>query len=341
MMNRIFFFSIFICLIFPYPGLHASSTQEGIWAKIITSKGNIKTRLYYKKAPMTVMNFIGLADGSKEWVDPVTQEKKNGIPLYKNLTFHRVVEDFVVQTGDPLGTGKGGPGYHFMDEFHPDLRHDQAGILSMANRGPHTNGSQFFITKTATQWLDNFHTVFGKVEEGFEVINRLEQDDQLVEVQIERKGSEAISFDVAKAHEYAEKNANYFRQLNAKVLPEKFGKLDPKKKPAPEQEIVQPGDFEFILLGFQGVNVPGKVFYYDHKEILQIATKIVRYARSENVNFSELIKKYSDLKQDNRFMNRKITPHLPALMHNIFRLRSGQISDPIDTPRGVYIFHRL
>ena len=139
-------------------------------AHIITNKGTIKLNLYYKEAPITVSNFVNLA--------------KRG--YYNNLSFHRVINDFMVQGGCPIGTGTGGPGYNFSDEFHPDLKHNHPGILSMANSGPGTNGSQFFITHIETPWLDNNHTVFGKVidDNDQDLVNTIVQNDVIEEIKI-------------------------------------------------------------------------------------------------------------------------------------------------------------
>jgi peptidyl-prolyl cis-trans isomerase A (cyclophilin A) len=141
-------------------------------AHFTTSEGNFTIRLYADKAPATVANFVGLAEGSREWTDPKTGHKAKR-PLYNGLIFHRVIADFMIQGGDPLGNGTGGPGFKFADEFHPSLRHDKPGILSMANAGPNTNGSQFFITLVPTPWLDNRHTVFGEVIDGLDVVQKI------------------------------------------------------------------------------------------------------------------------------------------------------------------------
>jgi peptidyl-prolyl cis-trans isomerase A (cyclophilin A) len=148
------------------------SRAAGTYAIFETTQGNIVIRLLEKEAPKTVANFIGLAEGTKEFTDERTgkKEKKN---YYDGLTFHRVIPDFMVQGGCPRGDGRGGPGYTFADEFHPSLKHSKAGKLSMANAGPGTNGSQFFITVAATPWLDNKHTIFGEVVEGQEVADKI------------------------------------------------------------------------------------------------------------------------------------------------------------------------
>ena len=143
-----------------------------ILAHFTTSEGNFTARLFDAETPNTVANFTGLAEGTKEWTDPRTGKKVTQ-PYYNGTVFHRVIDGFMIQGGDPLGQGTGGPGYTFADEFHPKLRHSKAGILSMANRGPNTNGGQFFITLAETSWLDNKHSVFGEVTEGMDVVRKI------------------------------------------------------------------------------------------------------------------------------------------------------------------------
>lgn len=147
---------------------------EKLYATFETTEGDMKAELYWEKAPETVRNFVELATGKKEWTHPKTQEKSSK-PLYDGTIFHRVIKGFMIQGGDPMGTGFGGPGYKFKDEFHPELRHNAIGILSMANSGPNTNGSQFFITEGPTPHLDNRHTVFGKLadEKSLEVLKKI------------------------------------------------------------------------------------------------------------------------------------------------------------------------
>ena len=148
------------------------SRPTGTYAIFETSQGNIVVRLLAEEAPKTVANFVGLAEGTQEFTNEKTGQKEKR-PFYDGLIFHRVIPQFMIQAGCPQGNGMGGPGYKFADEFHPSLKHSKAGILSMANAGPNTNGSQFFITVAATPWLDNRHTVFGEVVEGQDVANKI------------------------------------------------------------------------------------------------------------------------------------------------------------------------
>jgi len=146
----------------------------GTYAIFETSQGNIVCRLFDKEVPQTVANFVGLAEGTKEFTDPKTGKKVKQ-PFFDGLTFHRVIPDFMIQGGCPLGTGTGGPGFRFADEFHPSLKHSGPGKLSMANSGPNTNGSQFFITVAATPWLDKRHSIFGEVVEGQDIATKISE----------------------------------------------------------------------------------------------------------------------------------------------------------------------
>lgn len=168
--------------------------QDGIYARLNTAKGKILLKLTYDKTPGTVANFVALAEGTME-----NSIKKPGEPFYDGLKFHRVIPDFMIQGGCPHGRGTGDPGYKFEDEFHPELTHNAPGVLSMANSGPGSNGSQFFITHVATPWLDNKHTVFGHVEEGMDVVNTIAQGDTIESVEISRVGSAAESWDALEA----------------------------------------------------------------------------------------------------------------------------------------------
>lgn len=168
--------------------------ENGIYAKFNTPKGAILVKLTHDKTPGTVGNFVALAEGNLE-----NKSRPQGKPYYDGLKFHRVIPDFMIQGGCPQGTGTGGPGYQFDDEFHPELKHNRPGVLSMANSGPGSNGSQFFITHIPTDWLDNKHTVFGHVVEGQDVVDAVAQGDEIQSLEIVREGEEAKAWNAVEA----------------------------------------------------------------------------------------------------------------------------------------------
>ena len=170
--------------------------MNGLFATISTSKGEIKIELEFEKTPGTVGNFVGLSLGLIN-----NSIKPLGEAYYNGLKFHRVINDFMIQAGCPFGTGTGDPGYKFDDEFHSELKHDRPGVISMANAGPSTNGSQFFITHVETPWLDNKHAVFGNVIDGMDIVNSISQNDEIISVKINAVGDKAKAFDAAKAFE--------------------------------------------------------------------------------------------------------------------------------------------
>ena len=194
----------------------AKNKESNMYAEITTNKGVIKTKLFFEETPMTVANFVGLAEGVIE-----NSAKEMGEPYYDGIIFHRVItkangdaQDFMVQTGDPDGTGMGGPGYQFPDEIVDSLKHTKPGILSMANAGAGTNGSQFFITVAPTSWLDGKHTVFGEVVEGMDIVNTLMKGDTMLTVKIIREGKAAKSFDAAAI--FNEKQGSVLAEAKAK-----------------------------------------------------------------------------------------------------------------------------
>ncbi|TGD59095.1 peptidylprolyl isomerase [Flavobacterium humi] len=193
-MNRMIslFFSFF-ALFFSCNSEH-DKLPDGLYAEMETSKGKILLQLEYEKTPVTVANFVSLAEGKNTLVS----QKFAGKPFYDGLKFHRVIANFMIQGGDPDGNGSGGPGYKFKDEFRDDLKMDKEGVLAMANSGPATNGSQFFITHKETNYLNGRHTVFGHVVTGQDVVNKIAQDDQIIKVTIIRRGAKAKKFDAAK-----------------------------------------------------------------------------------------------------------------------------------------------
>jgi len=207
---------------------------EGVFATISTTKGDIVLQLEYQKTPVTVANFISLAEGKNEFV---TDEKLKGKPFYNGLKFHRVIKDFMIQGGDPQGTGSGGPGYKFKDEIVADLKFDKGGILAMANAGPKTNGSQIFITHKETPWLNGKHTIFGHVTQGQEIVDSIAQGDIIKEIKITSVGSTAKKFKAEKvfADYFKNKEVEERKEAEAKaeadrVKKEKLEKVMAEKK---------------------------------------------------------------------------------------------------------------
>ena len=210
-----------------------SELPDGLYAEIVTSKGTIVAELEFEKTPVTVANFVSLAEGKNAFA---TENLRNK-PFYNGLRFHRVLADFMIQGGDPLGNGSGDAGYKFKDEI-TDLRHDSPGILSMANSGPGTNGSQFFITHVPTPWLDGKHTVFGHVVlNGMETVNKIVQDDTIVSVTIIRKGQDAKKFDAAKVF------SDYFINSENKIA-EKVALFEKSKATA----IKTPSGLQYMII---------------------------------------------------------------------------------------------
>lgn len=217
--KTIFFLTLFLSTLFTVN----AQKEEGLFAEIQTSKGKIVLQLEFEKTPITVANFVSLAEGKNKAV----KEELKGKPFYDGLKFHRVIADFMIQGGDPEGTGSGDPGYKFDDEIVAELKHDKAGILSMANAGPKTNGSQFFITHKETPWLDGKHTVFGHVISGQEVVDAIAQNDNIEKITIIRKGKLAKKFKAEKVFE------NYFKEKEEKE------KIEIQKRKELEEKLAQ------------------------------------------------------------------------------------------------------
>lgn len=242
-----------------------SKQPEGIYAKFSTGKGDIYTSLEYKKTPMTTANFIGLAEGAI-----ANTAKSAGVPYYDGLTFHRVIANFMIQGGCPKGNGTGDPGYKFGDEIHDSLKHVGPGILSMANAGPGTNGSQFFITHVATPWLDGKHTVFGHVVVGQDVVNNIAQNDTIKNITILRKGKEAEAFDAAKVFETEKANVSQ-KQLAedlkktamAEKIKQEFTNVTPsglRYLVIKEGTGIKPGPTSNVTVHYEGKLIDGKIF---------------------------------------------------------------------------------
>lgn len=237
--------------------------DNGIYARFKTSKGDIEVRLTHKQTPGTVGNFVGLAEGQLE-----NSAKKQGVPYYDGLKFHRVISDFMIQGGDPQGTGAGGPGYKFDDEFHVDLKHDGPGVLSMANAGPGTNGSQFFITHAATPWLNNKHTVFGRVVKGQDVVDQIAQDDLIERLEIVRVGEAAKSWNAVEAFRLFN-GAKAVREAAAKKaemdLLDSLSEGFTQTESGLRYQIIQSGEGAIPVIG-ETVSVHYKGMFADGKE---------------------------------------------------------------------------
>ena len=331
-----------ICLSFTavLPTGAQSDLGNGMYAQMQTNKGLILLRLFYDKTPRTVANFVGLAEGSKQWRDPDTQELKQS-KFYDGLKFHRVIKDFMIQGGDPLGTGAGGPGYGFRDEFNPRLKHDKPGILSMANSGPNTNGSQFFITHKPTPWLDNKHSIFGEVAQGMHVVNQIAQNDVILSLTILRVGAAAENFDVAALEKRAAEEGRKLAEKNKKQIPPIAEEADPSRVPQPGQPAAETVAVDLIVIAYKGSQLPKENIYYDKAGALETAQALVAYARQKDVDFADVARKFTDFPQQISLpVLQQDAPQLPPFLKPAFHLAVGQISDPIDSPMGFLILQR-
>lgn len=256
---------IYFIISFAVIAFAANAPHDGIFAEFQTSKGTILCELYYKRVPLTVCNFVSLAEGSMK------TNKPDGTPFYNGITFHRVVPNFMIQCGCPEGTGRGNAGYRFPDEFHPSLKHNFPGILSMANSGPNTNGSQFFITHKPTPWLDGKHAVFGKVVSGQDVVDRIQRGDMLNQVKIIRKGKDAKKFKTGQEtfDQYIKNRKEAALAGTEKIIKEKWPKAE--KTASGLRYVItkkgkgeKPGKGASVSVHYTGTLIDGKKFDSSH-----------------------------------------------------------------------------
>ncbi|MGE3165716.1 MAG: peptidylprolyl isomerase [Planctomycetota bacterium] len=326
---------------------------DGVYTAIDTNLGKMVLRLYHDKVPFTVANFVGLAEGTTPWTDPKTGEKVTR-PFYDGLTFHRVIDGFMIQGGCPLGNGMGDPGYKFDDEFEPSLNHDRAGILSMANSGANTNGSQFFITLAPTTHLNKRHSVFGEVVQGLEVLQaigkvRTETADRPVEpvvmnsVRVLRVGASAQGFATAEhlATLQAEREAKLAveREKNRKDVPDATGEVDGTRLPESISTPYATVKVRYVLIQHRGCQGGHNGLYYDANGAMEVGRRIAALARLRDANFTDLVAKYSDDKRRSEatLSGSRMQPFLKPLMN----MQAGNVSDPIAAPMGVFVFEIL
>ncbi len=332
--------------------------EPGLYARLDTTLGTMVLRLHYEQVPVTVANFVGLIEGTIPFETPGGEEAKR--PFYDGLTFHRVIDGFMIQGGCPLGTGMGGPGYSFRDELPKDrgLRHDGPGVLSMANsdRGKQpwsatgtTNGSQFFITLAPTPHLDGLHSVFGKLVRGEEVLraigktptgpqNRPRTPVKITKASVVRIGEEAEAFDAPQVFAEREerlKPAPGFGPWRPKDVPEAKGEPDPARVPAADAPERDPVEVQIICIQYAGCARARRGVTYTKEQALEVARKIVPLCREKGADFVALAERWSDLPV--RTYPLQKAQNDPSLAP-AFRLAKGQVSDPTVTPFGVMIF---
>jgi cyclophilin family peptidyl-prolyl cis-trans isomerase len=352
-MKRLPFVFIILLLLLSVVLYRLTRTRpDGMYAVMDTSKGKIVFRLHYDKVPITVANFVSLAQGSH----PLLGLGKKGIPFYDNLTFHKLIPGVMVQGGDPIGTGNGGPGFRIGREFRPDLRHDCPGTLSMLNEGAFAHGSQFFITLQKTPRFDDKHSIFGEVVEGKSVAEQLEEGDTIRSVSIVRHGRDAAAFDLAyhleelaQSARHAETEPRRSAQEETdrsgipckKVeLPERTGNTDPARVPADDQPESEKVALQYLLVSHTSAVPRIGNPTCDKSEARKIAEHLAGLAREEGVDFQVLARRFSD-SLDYRIPLLIRDTETSETMMPCFRLKPGQITDPIDTPKGLMVFKRI
>jgi cyclophilin family peptidyl-prolyl cis-trans isomerase len=330
----------------------ACGLPDGMYAEMETSKGRMVIRLHHDKVPITVANFIALAEGSNGLV--ATDRK--GMPFYDGLTFHKVIPGVMVQCGDPEGTGRGGPGFRFLREFRPDLRHEHPGVLSMLNQGPFSHGSRFFITLKATPRYDDKHSVFGQVVRGQSVAERLEEGDVLKRLSIRRQGKDAEEFDVARhlkrleqsaleaeeeARRSAREKADRSRNRGESVpLPKLTGRPDPARVPRDGQPEVEEVALEYLLVSHRDAIPRMGNATREKTDAKAMAEHLAALAREEGTDFVALARRFSDA-IDHRIPHLVRDARTSEALLPCFRLKVGQVTEPIDTLKGFMVFKRV
>lgn len=311
--------------------------KPGLYAVLQTNHGSMVMRLHHEQAPVTVGNFMGLAQGLIPSRDPKTKKFVRRF-FYDGLSFHRVVKNFVLQGGCPLGTGTGGPGYVFGDEFDEELKHDAVGVVSMANVGrPNTNGSQFYITLKKTPWLNNRHSVFGRIVKGLEVLKTISKQP------VDGKDSpkQAVLMKHVTIHALgAEAQAWDPQDLARKRLPDVKGQPDPQRVWDESARPAKKVSVQLILVQWQGALEANPFCPYDKDQAKKVAEQLTALARLEDAEFSELEEQFSDEPTNSRVLELFHNKQLPKQFWPILGLKVNQVSDPIETPRGWMIFFR-
>ena len=314
-----------------------SKLEDGLYAIIETSYGPVVARLHYKRAPLTVGSFVGLATGKIGWIKTQGGEEpkgeKSNEPYYDGLTFHRIVPEFVVQGGCPFGTGLGGPGYSFREEVHPDLEHDSEGVLSMARTNQRaTTGSQFFITLGPTPSLDQRgpYSVFGKVVSGMENIHKMVKETGALPVKPGEKAKPAPTMKSIRIHAVGAE-AKAFDPLNAtaKDLPEPTAEVDPARVPAADAEERDEANVDGMVIFHKGLDSMPPVLGPNKEEAKAIAAKLVRLARSKGADWVKLANRWSDIKPGFEGLELKKSAKMPKAFEPVMKLAPGQISDPV------------
>lgn len=311
--------------------------EGGIYARIDTDKGAMVLRLHYDKAPLTVANFVGLARGLIPWVNPRTRKKVEKAPFYKGKSFHRIIKGFMIQGGCPLGNGQGNPGYRFSDEIRPELKHDAAGVLAMANSGPGTNGCQFYITLAPQPKLDGRYTVFGKLVKGQDTLEAIgavptgagdapTSPVVIKDVTIHRVGEAAEKWNLFEAGRGA---------LSAKLPQGEPGPADPAKLPNLEAEELPGAGIEMLVVSYRGAQGTIDLIPYSRREAQALAKRIAAFAREKDRDFTELVAGCPNFRSGSAAFDRSLSRTIPSFLKNIiFHLRPGQVTEPIETPGG-------